>query len=459
MNRRPRPTLLAALCAASLSAFAQPHRVVRLSAPDVPQPSEVSIAINPTNPNNLVAVSLQYRQPGAPTSSSNVAYVSTDGGRTWKTVPTANPRLLRQGDDSVAFDASGTAYHAYISFDGIRVERPKRAVNGIQVVASKDGGLTWADPVPVIDHVNTVAPFEDKPYVVTDNVPGSPHRNNVYLAWTRFDAYGSKDPACQSHIYFSRSDDGARTFAMPIRISDAPGDCVDSDNTVEGAVAAAGVGGEVYVVWSGPQGIVFDKSTDGGLTFGKDRLVTRHVGGWDIPVPGNERHNGMPVTKVDYSAGPGRGTVYVNFIDERNGDPDVLVIASRDGGETWSQAVRVNDDQVGNGRAQMFTWMAVDPADGSINVVFHDRRDLDGTRTGVTLARSVDGGRTFVNYRVNQPPFDFRPGVFFGDYNGIDAFGGLVAAVYPHLVGEQELAVSAALFRFKPGTQELLAAP
>jgi hypothetical protein len=43
--------------------------------------------------------------------------------------------------------------------------------------------------------------------------------------------------------------------------------------------------------------------------------------------------------------------------------------------------------------ATMFTWRAVDPADGSVNVIFLDRRDGDGTKTGVTPARSVDAAR------------------------------------------------------------------
>ena len=86
------------------------------------------------------------------------------------------------------------------------------------------------------------------------------------------------------------------------------------------------------IAWAGPKGIVFDKSTDGGWTFGKDVLVSATPGGWDLPVPGLERHNGMPVTAVDLSDGPRKGTIYVNWIDERNGDLDVFVAASSDSG-------------------------------------------------------------------------------------------------------------------------------
>jgi BNR/Asp-box repeat len=429
------------------------QRVVRVTDPAAIRPAEVAVAINPKNPDNIVGASFQSGRPPKPRAAS-YTYVTTDGGKTWKTVPAQDAENLVEGDDALAFGGDGTAYHAHLSFDGIRLPRPKRAESGILVSSSRDGGLTWDAPVPVINHVNTVTPFEDKPAVTTDNAAGSRNKGNVYLAWTRFDEYGSPDPQCHSHIYFSRSADGGKTFSMPFRISDAAGDCLDSDNTVEGAVPAVGPRGEVYVVWAGPLGLVFDKSTDGGLTFGKDEVVGRMPGGWDFSVAGLDRANGMPVTGVDLSAGPNKGTLYVNWIDERNGDPDVFVASSRDGGGTWSAPVRVNDDALKNGKAQFFTWLSVDSSDGSVNVAFYDRRDTAGTLTALTLARSTDGGRTFVNYKIEQEPFACDPKVFFGDYLGVAAYGGRVVAMYMHFVGGKGLAVSAALFRFRPGTQE-----
>jgi hypothetical protein len=145
----------------------------------------------------------------------------------------------------------------------------------------------------------------------------------------------------------------------------------------------------------------------------------------------------------------------VNWIDARNGDLDVFVMSSRNRGESWSQPVRVNDDKLKNGKEQFFTWMAVDPVDGAVNVVFYDRRDTSGALTGLTLARSIDGGKTFVNRKIDVPPFAPNSRVFFGDYSGISAVGGKVVPVFMHIV-DGKLVVSVALFRFKPGTQELL---
>jgi hypothetical protein len=448
--------LFISLCVLVLSVpIASAQQVVRITEPSAISPAEVSIAINPKNPDNMIAASFQTGHPPKPRAGS-YHYVTFDGGKTWKTVPTPDPKNLVQGDDVVAFSNDGIAYHAHLSFDGIRLARPPRAENGMIVNVSKDGGNTWTDGTPAINHINTVIPFEDKPGLVVDNATSSRSKGNVYLAWTRFDVYGSSNPEHRSQIYFTRSTDQGQTFSMPFRISDTGGDCLDSDNTVEGAVPAVGPNGEVYVVWAGPLGLVMDKSLDGGLTFGKDKVIGNMPGGWDFSVEGLDRANGMPVTGVDLSNGPNKGTLYVNWIDERNGDQDVFVMSSRDGGETWSAPVRVNDDPVKNGKVQFFTWMAIDSADGSINVIFYDRRDGKGTETHLTLARSVDGGKTFVNHKVDLPAFSANPRLFFGDYSSISAYDGRVVPVFMHFVDDGRLAISVALYRFKPGTQELV---
>jgi hypothetical protein len=428
-----------------------PHRIAPVTPPEIKGAAEVSIAIDPTNPDHMVAVCIGQLKafPGI----TDFSYVTTDGGKTWKTAPCPNPNKRRQGDDVITFTGDGLALHAYIAFDGNLGDRPKKANSGIIIASSRDG-LTWNTPVPAVDHVNTSRPMEDKPWIKSDNVPDSPNKGNIYIVWTKFDVYGSKNPEHKTHIYGSRSLDGGRSFAVPHRISEKPGDCEDKSNTVMGAVPAVGPKGEVYAAWAGPEGLVFCKSTDAGYTFSKNKVITTTPGGWDFPIKGLGRANGTPSMGVDVSKGKDRGAIYVNWGDTRHGDPDSFLVVSRDGGETWSDPLRVNDDPKGNGKEQFFTWMVVDPVDGSVNVVFYDRRDLDGTKTGLTLARSVDGGRTFVNHKINQEPFVCdKKGGFFGDYLGLDAHGGRVAAAYMHYVEGPKVAISAAVFDFEPGTQ------
>ena len=214
----------------------------------------VSIAINPADPDNLIVVSRASDAVNGRRSAS-FHYVSNDRGATWRTLQTQNPDNRVQGDDAVAFTADGVAHHSFIAFSGLRDERPTDPNTGIFVARSPDGGATWNDLVAVVDHRNTITPFEDKPYLSVDRLLDSPHRGNVYVAWTRFDVYGSDDPSDHSHIFLSHSSDGGRSFSAPLRVSDEPGDALDSDGTVEGAVPAVGVGGEVYLVWAGPSGL------------------------------------------------------------------------------------------------------------------------------------------------------------------------------------------------------------
>lgn len=51
-------------------------------------------------------------------------------------------------------------------------------------------------------------------------------------------------------------------------------------------------------------------------------------------------------------------------------------------------------------------------------------------------------------------PFACQDKVFMGDYVGLAAQGGRVVAVYTHVLDESETALSAAVLRFKTGTQE-----
>ena len=66
------------------------------------------------------------------------------------------------------------------------------------------------------------------------------------------------------------------------------------------------------------------------------------------------------------------------------------------------------------------------------------------------LPGSVDGGRSFVNYKIDVPPFVCDPKVFFGDYSGIAAYNGRVVPIFMHFTDQKKLAISVAIFQFEP---------
>jgi hypothetical protein len=181
---------------------------------------------------------------------------------------------------------------------------------------------------------------------------------------------------------------------------------------------------------------MFTTSRDGGQTFSRARPII-HTAPIMFAVQTLDRANGFPQIAID----PRSRRLFVTWSDYRNGDLDVFCSTSTEGGRKWSAPVRVNNDAIHDGADQFFQWLAVDPVDGSANVIFYDRRaDPTGRTQTVTLARSTDGGATFQNYAWTTEPFE-AGGVFFGDYSGIAASGGRVYGVWtekPAEVAETE---------------------
>ncbi len=390
---------------------------VRVSSPTASTPEEVTIAINPANPLQLAA--------GA---NINYAYRSSDGGNTWIESRLTSSAYGVWGDPCVVFDATGNLYFGHLS----NPPSPGYWIDRIVVQKSTNAGANWNVGVGV--GFNPPTKNQDKEWLAVD-LTNSPYRNNIYMSWTEFDDYGSSSTQDSTRILFSRSTDAGTTWGTPVRLSDKGGNCIDSDNTVEGAVPAVGPNGEVYVSWSGPLGITFDKSTDGGVSFGQDKFVASQPGGWDLDVPGIQRCNGMPITGCDVSTSSHRGNIYINWSDQRNGldNTDIFLIKSTDGGTSWSNVKKVNDDLTTT--HQFFTWMTIDQVTGYIYIIFYDRRNHTAVATDVYVARSMDGGETFQNFKVSQTSFSPQAGIFFGDYTCIAAHNRKVYPIWMRLDG------------------------
>lgn len=383
-----------------------------VNKPTSTDPNEVTIAINSVSPNNIAA--------GA---NINYFYHSANGGKTW-VQSNMSSTLGVWGDPCLVYDTEGNLYYGHLSnpVSGYWIDR-------IVIQKSTDNGLTW-DNGSGIGY--TYPKNKDKEWIAVDH-SNSIYRNNIYVSWTEFDGYASTAAGDSSRILFSRSTNTGENWSEPLVISDVAGNCVDEDETVEGAVPAIGPDGEIYIAWAGPLGLMFDRSFDGGENFGKDIFISEIPGGWDFAIPGINRANGLPITACDISNSEFRGNVYVCWADQRNGtaDTDIYFVKSTDKGSTWGETIKVNNDS--SGKQQFFPWMTVDSTNGNIYTVFYDRRSTSNNYTDVYIARSTDGGETFENYLVTNEPFNPTSSYFFGDYTNIAAYNGKIYPIWMQL--------------------------
>ncbi|MCT4624563.1 MAG: glycosyl hydrolase, partial [Schleiferiaceae bacterium] len=74
--------------------------------------------------------------------------------------------------------------------------------------------------------------------------------------------------------------------------------------------------------------------------------------------------------------------------------------------------------------------MAIDTKTGYLYVVFYDRRAYNNLETDVYIAYSKDAGQTWVNEKISESSFTPTNTVFFGDYNNISAYDGVVRPIW-----------------------------
>ena len=375
-------------------------------------PCEPSIAVDPTNPDHIVAGAvLDY------------VYVSDDAGATW-----SRDRMSAKagvfGDPCIVAGPKGDFYYAHLSNPEGLGWRSDALLDRIVVQRSspRQAGRKWNKGAGV--GLNG-SKDQDKEWLAV-----SPSGDKLAVCWTEFDLYGSEEPSDSTRILCSTSNRKAKKWSAPVRVSAMLGDCLDGDSTVEGAVPVWIDEMTLGVAWAYGEHIRWNVSEDAGKTFKPyEQFVADITGGWDKVIPGIGRASGMPVTGVA-RGGVHPGRVYINWADQRNGpfDTDVWLIWSDDKGKTWSEAKRVNNDPPG--KHQFFPWMAVDPVTGHVHIVFYDRRMSDRTATHVYVASSEDGGEVFANRRVSDAPFVPSEESFFGDYNNISAYDGVVRPIW-----------------------------
>ncbi len=398
--------------------------------------SETSIAVNPSDPTQIVAGSNEiFRLPMR-------GYFSSDGGAHWGAVDLPLPPPLTVNgtdfgsDPAVAWDTRGNVYYSYIVvfFSSAFTHGKGKAINGTEmaVARSSDGGRTWTSTFFALSKGE--AQFNDKPYIAVDDNPSSPHKNTIYVAWDRFVGKASSS----NGVLVSHSTDGGKTFSAPVFASStAPGPKGDI-----GADPFVAPDGTVHVAWHDVQNnrIVEASSGDGGQTFGPVHTISPTTAAFSVAVPAQASRQALvyPACGADSSAGPNRGNLYCSWMDQTpaNGT-DIFLSRSTDGGSTWSAPLRVNDDPTGVANDQFNQWLSVDPSDGSVNVSWNDtRNDPARLSTDIFYARSTDGGLSFgQNVQVTTAPTNETCcgadlGNQYGDYEGIAAMDGSIHPVW-----------------------------
>jgi hypothetical protein len=279
----------------------------------------------------------------------------------------------------------------------------------------------------------------------------------------------SKGNFLRSPIVMAYSDDNGDTFSSAIEISGrsaelcpvpspgGPKNACNSDEFSSPIVLRDGtlvVGFENFNTPAQNQYFAVRVNPDTFVVQGPFKVSDIFDGPNDYPINSDGRQtlcnsNFRVNSAVNIAAGPG-GVVYAVIADDRqhtgqfpfptfvgnqqsgyecpNGlktDVDVFLSKSSDGGFTWSQLVRVNQDPLGDDKDQWFPWVAVRNSDGRVGVVFYDRRrDTRNKITRTFLAFSDDGGAHFKDFEVSDfgSNFDnafFGLGSFIGDYNGM----------------------------------------
>jgi len=370
--------------------------------------NEEQIVTNPVDTDNLVAVWRDFRL-----GYRRVGYAASfDGGITWAEDLFEEFTYPWHSDPGLTVDADGNFFAVILSYTS--TSEP----NGLFVYESGDGGISWGDPVTVVSGVPGV--FEDKELIACDRTGGT-HDGNLYVVWARF--------GYDTDVMFSRSTDGGQSFQPAVVISDLSG--------LQWPVPVVGADGTVYVAWVNyyPSSIRFDKSTDGGATFGSDGTITSTSFGYGY-LDGGITVFSYPAMDADITGGPYNGNLYVAYMDYGPGsDTDIFFRRSTNGGDNWSGPVRINDDPPGNGRDQFHPWISIDE-DGRITVIFLDRRnDPNNYLYDCYMTQSTNGGISWSgNVRISDVSSDPQAGQvnsgLLGEYIGLTSSHGRVNALW-----------------------------
>ncbi len=331
--------------------------------------NEPSIAIDPTNPDNIVIGWRQFDSIESDFRQSGWAY-SHDGGETWTFPGSIQPGTF--GSDPVlATRADGTFfYHSTSS-----------SLAGT-LYESSDQGVTW--------HDTDFGCGGDKPWVTFDTTEGV-GRDNFYC---------TRSPGIS--LVRATTDWSWVSASLP-----RPAVWGTITVAIDGVVFVAGASG--FAGGQCPAGLTaFNRSLniqDTTQSPTVDLSSCVDLGG----VVGESGVNGIGLAgqlwvATDLSLG-NHDRVYL-LATTTSGN--VQFIRSTDGGTTWGPPIQVNDDNTT--RPQWFGMMSVSP-NGRIDAVWNDERNHNDFRTcELYYAHSTDGGESWSTNIQLSLSFDKKVG-------------------------------------------------
>jgi len=326
---------------------------------------EPYLAVNPSNSQHIVVAWMAFE----PFSSIAIrTRVSMNGGVSWSLgINTPHFSIgFTSADPSLHFDSEGNVYLVYIDSNS-------EDLGAVYCRKSEDGGYTWSNVAEVISILDdpTQKPI-DRPWVAIDN-SGGEYDGNIYVTTMNPRSAGYIPPPYNP--YLTKSVDGGQTFedwqhvdgedwfAGSLILQPMPTPGVSADGTLHVVYPSYVFSQNIY-----PQ-YVHAYSTDGGSTFSYQTLFD----GTANPIDSLAKKGYL--LRCNPSL-PDHLAFFYPFAP--NGDGDIMMRETFNGGFDWTEEMRVNDDPIGNGNLQDLVWADFDE-DGDLVVTWRDRRSAADT--------------------------------------------------------------------------------
>jgi hypothetical protein len=281
--------------------------------------------------------------------------------------------------------------------------------------------LTWS--VGACAHTGSA---DDRESMWVDNNSGSPFFGRIYISWNDFSS--------GARLSLIHSDDGVNWstpvfltagFIRDVQLTGSPG----SDGTVFVAGMNEGAMRTNLIFRSSDGGDTWTQITMGAPFNPPGQAGVPNCGSFQA-IPPIWRYQGWGQPAV----GPNGVVHYVYGARGINeGDiGDILYTQSTDNGDTWSDPIVLNTDQVAGGAHEQWMPSLSVTVDGTLHAYWYDRRNTsDGQNYEVFGRQSPDNGITWnadgaVSDTLIPQPEQISPGIqacYAGDYNYATSFG------------------------------------